>query len=78
MFARSGVPVSPGRVIKLVRTYVRRVQGNGLALGDYLDTQIVMPELQRRAGADEMRRVTAHRDPTGEQAVNRVLRGGAK
>ncbi len=30
VFDRSGVPVSPGRVIKLVRTYVRRVQGTGL------------------------------------------------
>ena len=29
VFDRSGVPVSPGRVIKLVRTYVRHVQGNG-------------------------------------------------
>ncbi len=75
VFDRSDVPVSPGRVIKLVRTYVRHVQGNGLAFADYL-AQIAVGEHQRRLVTDELRKVTAYVDPTGERAVNRVLRGG--
>jgi len=54
VFDRSDVPVSPGRVIKLVRTYVRRVQGNGLAFADYI-AQVAAGEHQRRLVADELR-----------------------
>ncbi len=74
VFDRLGVPVSPGRVIKLVRTYVRRMQDSGLAFGDYIDQQVAMSEVQRRAVADELHRVTAYRDPVGERAVNNVLK----
>ncbi len=74
VFDRLGVPVSPGRVIKLVRTYVRHVQGTGLAFGDYLDTQVEMSEMQRRAVADELRKITAYVDHVGERAVNNVLK----
>ena len=73
VFDRFGVPVSPGRVIKLVRTYVRHVQGNGfVAFGDYIATQVAS-EMQRRVVADELRRCTAYVDPVGEQAVRNVL-----
>lgn len=74
VFDRCGVSVSPGRVIKLVRTYVRRAQNNGLDFGDYIADQVTS-EHQRRVVADEIHKVTAYRDPVGEQAVNRVLRG---
>ncbi len=75
VFDRFGVPVSPGRVIKLVRTYVRHVQENGfVAFGDYIDTQVAMSEMQRRVVADELRKVTAYVDSTGERAVRNVLR----
>jgi len=73
VFDRSGIPVSPGRVIKLVRTYVRHVQGNGLAFDDYIATQVAS-EMQRRVVADELRRCTAYVDPVGERAVNNVLK----
>jgi len=77
-FDRLGVPVSPGRVIKLVRTYVRRVQGSGLAFGDYLDTQVALSEVQRRVVADELGRVVSYVDKTGETAVRNVMRSGAR
>ncbi len=44
VFDRSGVPPPPGRVIKLVRTYVRHVQGNGLerpAIDSHLSLRVV-------------------------------------
>ncbi len=77
VFDRSGIPVSPGRVIKLVRTYVRHVQGTGLAFDDYIATQVAS-EMQRRVVADELRRVTAYVDPVGERAVNNVLSQGRR
>ncbi len=73
-FDRLGVPVSPGRVLKLVRTYVRNVQGTGLAFDDYIDTQVTVSEMQRRVVADELRKVTAYVDPVGERAVRNVLK----
>ncbi len=77
VFNRCGVSVSPGRVIKLVRTYVRRAQGDGVVFADYL-AQVAVGEHQRRLVADELRRVTAYVDPTGESAVNNVVRGGLR
>jgi len=77
VFNRCGVSVSPGRVIKLVRTYVRRVQGDGVVFADYL-AQVAVGEHQRRLVAHELRRVTAYADTTGETAVNRVMRGGTR
>ncbi len=77
VFNRCGVSVSPGRVIKLVRTYVRRVQGDGVVFADYL-AQVAVGEHQRRLVADELRRVTAYVDTTGESAVNNVVRGGTR
>ncbi len=73
VFDRSGVPVSPGRVIKLVRTYVRHAQGNGIGFADYLE-QVAVGEHQRRLVADELGRATAYVDTVGEQAVNNVLK----
>ncbi len=77
VFDRFGVQASPGRVIKLVRTYVRRVQNNGIGFADYL-AQVAVGEHQRRLVSDELRRVTAYVDPTGESAVNNVVRGGTR
>ena len=77
VFNRCGVSVSPGRVIKLVRTYVRRVQNTDIGFADYL-AQVAVGEHQRRLVADELRRVTAYVDPTGESAVNNVVLGGTR
>jgi len=72
---RFGVHWSASKTSRVVRAYVRTVQGNRSAFADYVADQIMETEHQRRVVADELRRVTAYVDPTGETAVNRVLRG---
>ncbi len=72
---RFGVHWSASKTSRAVRTYLYRVQGNGFAFADYVANQVVLSEHQRRVVADELRKVTAYVDKTGEQAVNRVLRG---
>ncbi len=54
-----GITMSPGRVRKLLKGYRRCNQGQDF--GRYV--------------TDELRRVIAYADTTGEAAVNRVLRG---
>ncbi len=72
---RFGVHWSASKTSRVVRAYVRTVQGNRFAFADYVANQIMETEHQRRVDADELRRVTAYVDPVGETAVNRVLRG---
>jgi len=72
---RFGVRWSGSKASRVVRAYVRQVQGNRSAFADYVANQVVLGEHQRRVVADELRRVTAYVDQTGETAVNRVLRG---
>jgi len=72
---RFGVHWSASKTSRVVRAYVRTVQGNRFAFADYVANQIVLSEHQRRVVADELRRVTAYVNPVGETAVNRVLRG---
>ncbi len=71
---RFGVDWSGSKTSRVVRAYVRTVQGNRSAFADYVAEQIES-EHQRRVVADKLRRVTAYVDPVGETAVNRVLRG---
>ncbi len=73
--ANRGVQMSWSKVRRMVQMYERQAQRYGYDFGRYLDTQIAM-EMQRRVVADELVKVTAYRDPVGEAAVNRVLRGG--
>jgi len=74
---RFGVHWSASKTSRAVRTYLYRVQGNGSPFADYLANQIVLSEHQRRVVADELRKVTAYADETGETAVNRVMRGAS-
>jgi len=69
-----GVQMSWTKVRRMVQMYERQAQRYGYDFGRYLDTQVAS-EMQRRVVADELRKVTAYLDPTGEAAVNRVLRG---
>jgi len=71
---RFGVYWSGSKTSRVVRAYVRTVQGNRFAFADYVADQIVMSEHQRRVVADELRKVTAYVDSTGERAVRNVLR----
>jgi len=72
---RFGVRWSPSKTSRVVRAYVHQVQGNRSEFADYVAEQIVLSEHQRRVVADELRRVTAYVDKTGETAVRRVMRG---
>jgi len=75
---RFGVHWSGSKTSRVVRAYVRTVQGNRSAFADYVAKQIVVSEHQRRVVADELRKVTAYVDTTGESAVNNVVRGGTR
>jgi len=70
-----GVRWSPSKTSRVVRAYVHQVHGNRSAFADYVAEQVVLSEHQRRVVADELRKVTAYVDKTGEAAVNRVMRG---
>jgi hypothetical protein len=70
VLAAHGVSMGPAKVVKLVRTFKHRVETNGFDFATYL-----MNEAARTADRRELRRVISYRDPTGEQAVRRVLKG---
>ncbi len=73
VLSNCGVQMSWTKVRRMVQNYERRVQRYGFDFDDYIATQVAS-EMQRRVGADELRRVTAYVDPVGEQAVNNVLK----
>ncbi len=62
----------------MVQNYERRAQRYGFDFGKFIANQVVLSEHQRRVVADELRRVTAYVDTTGERAVNNVMRGGGQ
>ena len=75
VLSNCGVELSFTKVRRMVQNYERRAQRYGFDFGKFIANQVVMSEHQRRVAADELRKVTAYVDPTGEAAVNRVLRG---
>ena len=77
VLSKCGVQMSRSRVRRTVQMYERQAQRYGFDFGRYLDTQVAMSEMQRRVVADELRKVTSYVDPTGEAAVNRVMRGAS-
>ncbi len=68
--------MSASKVARLVRQFQQRVEANGLPFDEFLCNAVVMDaEQRRRVLADpEIARVTKHSDPTGETAVNNVMR----
>ena len=70
-----GVQMSRSKVRRMVQLYERQAQRYGYDFGRFIAQQVEMSELQRRVAADELRKVTAYVDPTGESAVNNVVRG---
>jgi len=72
VLSNCGVQMSCTRVRRMVQMYERRAQRYGFDVGKFIANQVVMSEHQRRVVADELRKVTAHVDPVGEQAVNNV------
>jgi len=74
VLSNCGVELSFTKVRRMVQMYERRAQRYGFDFGKFIANQVVMSEHQRRVVADELRKVTAHVDPVGEQAVNNVLK----
>ena len=74
-----GIDFGPNRINKLCVRFVNRVHGNGFDFFDFLANQVELTADQRRSAlADpEVQRVIAYADPTGEAAVDRVMRSGA-
>nr|MCV7317250.1 hypothetical protein [Mycolicibacillus parakoreensis] len=64
----------------MVRDYKRRVEQNGFPFEAFLVNSAVLSAEQRRRALlnPDIARVISYADPTGETAVSRVLRGGAK
>ena len=80
LLADSGVAMSPSRVSRLVRDYKRRVETNGFGFEAFLvNTALLTADQRRRALLNpDIARVVSYADPTGETAVNNVVRGGAR
>lgn len=80
LLADSGVTMSPSKVSRLVRDYKRRVETSGFPFEAFLVNSALLTADQRRRALlnPNIVRVIAYADPTGETAVNRVMRGGAR
>lgn len=67
---------------KTLRRYIAAGRLTGYRMGPRLirvdldELDAALRPIPTAGVADELHRVTAYRDPVGEQAVNRVLRGG--
>jgi hypothetical protein len=72
------IPMSQSKISRLVRQYKHRVESNGFAFKAFLFNSVQLTaEQRRRALANpDIARVIAYADPTGETAVNNVLRDG--
>ena len=72
-----GLAMSASKVSRLVRNYEAQVAGNGWTFFDFLANRICLDAERRRLLLlnPEVARVISYADPTGETAVNRVLRG---
>jgi hypothetical protein len=71
-----GYEMSAPKVSRLVRRYEATVHRNGWSLFDYLATAVSLDAEQRRRALlnPDVARAIAYADPTGETAVNRVMR----
>lgn len=74
-----GVEIGHSRLCRMVRRYVRDVAPYGWTFFDFLANEIALDADARRRALDNpaIARVIAYADPTGETAVNNVLRAHA-
>jgi hypothetical protein len=72
-----GIQMGASKVSKLVRTYEHQVAPKGFPFFAYLTNAVQMSaEQQQRALLNsDIARAIAYADPTGETAVNNVMRG---
>lgn len=76
LLANCGVPMSPSKISRLARQYKHRVEANGFSFEAFLVNSVQLTSEQRlRVLADpEIARCIVYADPTGETAVNRVMK----
>ncbi|WP_237112610.1 hypothetical protein [Mycobacteroides abscessus] len=74
--AECGIEMSPSKVSRLVRRFSARVERNGWGFFEFFSNAVLLSAAQRRAvlANPDVARAIAYRDPTGETAVNNVLR----
>jgi hypothetical protein len=76
LLADCGITMSPSKVSRLVREFQNRVAQNGFAFEAFLVNSVQLTSEQRRRALanPDIARVIAYADPTGETAVNNILR----
>lgn len=76
LLGNCGVEMSPSRVSRLVRQFKHRVETNGFGFDSFLLNAVQLTADQRRKALahPDIARVISYSDPTGEAAVNNVLR----
>lgn len=72
-----GISKSSSWMRRTARDYLRHAAPKGLPFGVWLTTRVQLNDEQRRRVADDpaLRYVLIYADPTGEEAVRRVMRG---
>lgn len=72
-----GIDYGPSKIHRLCCQFVNRVQHNGFSFFDFIANKVELTaEQQRSALSDpDVARAIAYADPTGEAAVNNVMRG---
>ncbi len=75
-----GIDFGPSKIHRLVCRFVNRVQGNGFDFFDFLANQVELTAEQRRSALNDpdVQRAISYSDPTGETAVNNVMRNHGK
>lgn len=73
-----GIFIGPAKVARLARDYERHVCSNGFSFFAYLANAVQLTDEQRRLtlANPEIARAISYADPTGESAVNNVMRRG--
>lgn len=71
-----GIEARPSKVRRLVQTFERRVSGNGFDFFHFLANQVQLSAAARRRALSDpdVAKAISWADPTGETAVNNVVR----
>lgn len=72
-----GYSMSASKVCRLVGAFERRVQHNGFSFFEFIANSVALSAEQRRSALSnpDIARAISYSDPTGETAVNNVIRG---
>lgn len=71
-----GIAYGPNKINRLAVTFASRVERNGFAFFDFLANAVQLDADQRRRALanPDIARAISYADPTGETAVNNVIR----